>query len=83
MSHRHLQQKRRPRTSRQQLQKKRFSLTPELINLLMKLAKECKTKREFKGNDFEAMTTQYTEIRRMTAVDYPEWFGPKEVSEPT
>ena len=62
---------------------KRFSWSPELVELLLRLTKQYKTKCDFNGHDFEADTQQmYTEIRRSMGRDFPDDFGLEEISEP-
>ena len=62
---------------------KRFSWSPELVELLLRLTKQYKTKSDFNGHDFEADTQQMcTEIRHSMGRDFPDDFGLEEISEP-
>ena len=62
---------------------KRFQWNAELVELLLRLTKEYKTKCDFNGIDFEADGQQmYTDIRRSLERDFPDEFGREEISEP-
>ena len=62
---------------------KRFQWNAELVELLLRLTKEYKTKCDFNGIDFEADGQQmYTNIRRSLGRDFPDEFGREEISEP-
>ena len=62
---------------------KKFALSPEVAEVLLKYVKEFKTQCEYKAIDFEAdLASLYTEVRRCMAIDFPEGFGPESVSEP-
>ena len=62
---------------------KKWTWTPELVEILLGYIKEYKTQCEFNGLDFEAdLQSMYTEVRQCMASHSPTEFGPETSSEP-